>query len=74
MKVELLRAIHWEKEHRDAGEVIEVSDWDAHTLISYGKAKAFEQVEKPAENRSVGLTTSSIQPTSKRTYKRKTSK
>jgi hypothetical protein len=71
MKVELLRAIHWENQHRDAGEVIEVSDWDAHTLIAYGKARAFKQVEKPAENRSVGLTTSSIQKPAKRTYKKK---
>lgn len=71
MKVELLRAIHWESMHRDAGEVIDVSDFDAHTLISYGKAKAFHEGEKPAVNRSVGLTTSSIQKPAKRTYKKK---
>jgi len=71
MKVELLRAVSWEGVHRDAGEVLDLSDFDAHTLISYGKAKPYAEPEKPIVNRSVELETSTAPKTTKRSYRKK---
>lgn len=74
MKIELTGAVQWDGQHRDIGEVIDISDFDAHTLISRGRAKPYApELGDPVkqQNRSVGLETSDAPKTIKRTYKRK---
>ena len=73
MKVELIGSIRWDGHHRDAGEVLDLSDFDAHTLISRGRAKRFVEKETPVINRAVELQTSDAPKTTKRrSYKKKT--
>ena len=72
MKVELLRSILWFGEHQDAGQVIEISDQDANTLIAYGKAKPYAEPKAPVVNRAVEIETSTVPKTTKRTYRKKT--
>lgn len=78
MKVELRGNIQWDGQHREAGEVLDLSDFDAASLIARGRAKKYEprvEVEPVIQNRSVGLETSDTEPkVVKRTYKRKTAK
>lgn len=78
MKVELNDAILWNGVHRDPGEVLDLDEFDAATLIARGRAKKYERIVEPepvVKNRSVGLKTSDVEPkVTKRTYKRKTSK
>lgn len=71
MKVELTRAIFWDGKHRDGGEVIDVKDFDAHTLIAYGKAKPYSEPMAPMVNRAVEIETSTAPKTTKRTYRKK---
>lgn len=71
MKIELTRSIHWAGEHRDAGEVIEVSDSDASGLMANGKGRPYAEPAKPVVNRAVELEVSDAPKISKRTYKRK---
>jgi len=71
MKVELLSSIQWDMQHRDAGEVLDISNNDAHWLISRGRAKPYAEPEYPVENRSVALETSDAPKVYKRTYKKK---
>lgn len=77
MKVQLTGAILWDGEHRDIGEVLDLSDFDAHTLVARGRAKMYTpdlgEPVKP-QNRSVGLQTSDAPKTVKRAYKRNTAK
>jgi len=73
VKVMLRSSILWEKEHRDAGEVIEVSEIDAQWLIGRGRAVPYAEPQKPATNRAVDLETSEQpQKTVKRSWKKKT--
>ena len=73
MKIELLSSILWDGNHRNAGEVIDVSETDAYGLIGRGRAKPYDEPAKPIENRAVGLETTTAEPkVIKRTYKKKT--
>jgi hypothetical protein len=71
MKIELLRSIHWGGTHRDAGEVIEVTQSDASGLIANGKATPYAEPQSPVVNRAVELEVSEAPKTIKRTYKKK---
>lgn len=70
MKVKLIRAILHEKEHYDAGQVLELSNIEAQRLLGIGKAVPY--VDEPViENRSVALESSEEPVLQKRTYKKK---
>lgn len=69
MKVEITNAVHWDGEHRDAGSVIDVKEWDANWLISRGKAKMYDG-SAPVINRVVALETSEQPKLTKRTWKK----
>jgi hypothetical protein len=71
MKVMLKSAVLWDKEHRDAGEVIEVNDVDASWLMSRGKAVPYAEPEKPVKNRAEEVETSEAPKTTKRAWKKK---
>lgn len=70
MKVMLRSAILWDKEHRDAGEVIEVNDSDASWLMSRGKAVPYAEPEKPVKNRAEEVATTETPKTTKRAWKK----
>ena len=70
MKVMLRSAVLWDKEHRDAGEVIEVNDSDASWLMSRGKAVPYAEPVKPVKNRAEEIATSETPKTTKRTWKK----
>jgi hypothetical protein len=72
MKVEIKSAVHWNGEHRDAGDVITVKDSDASWLISRGKAVPYVETV-PLENRAVMLENSPQPKLTKRTWKKKAS-
>jgi hypothetical protein len=67
----LKSAVLWDKEHRDAGEVIEVNDSDASWLMSRGKAVPYEVPPEPFKNRAEEITTSEAPKTTKRSWKKK---
>ena len=46
MKVRLLSSIAWAGEHQEAGRALEVSDADAHWLISRGRAVAWTEANQ----------------------------
>lgn len=73
MKVELVRGVIWDKQAREPGEVLELSEVDGFTLIDRGKAKLYKEPALKTTNRSVGLETSEPEQTvtTRRTYKRK---
>lgn len=73
MQVEILSSVHWDGHHRDAGDVIDVKEWDANWLICRKKAKPYtgkNPVDDPPMNRVVGLETSSEPKLTKRTWKK----
>ena len=73
MKVELLSSILWDGNHRDAGEVLDISETEAWGLIGRGRAKPYDAPAKPIENRAVGIETTTAEPKIvKRSYKKKT--
>ena len=61
MKVELIRGVIWDKQSREAGEVLEVSEVDGFTLIDRGKAKMYKEPVMTRVNRAMGLEDSSQQ-------------
>ena len=71
MKVMLKSAVLWDKEHRDAGEVIEVNSIDASWLMSRGKAVPYEVPPEPIKNRAEEIKTSESPRTTKRSWKKK---
>jgi hypothetical protein len=70
MKVKLTRGILHEKEHYDAGQVLELSAVEAHKLLGMGKAVPYAE-EVVVENRAVALESSDEPVLQKRTYKKK---
>ena len=73
MKIELSSSILWNGHHRDAGEVLDVSETEAYGLIARGRAKPYDPPAKPIENRAIGIETTTAEPKIvKRTYKKKT--
>lgn len=71
IKVELLAGVHWDGEHREMGDVIEVKEADANWLIGRRKAKVYTGDEAPVLNRAVAIETSDQPPLTKRTWKRR---
>jgi hypothetical protein len=69
MKVEITNPVHWDGEHRDCGDIIDVKDSDADWLMSRGKAVPYAQ-KASVENRSVALEDSPQPKLSKRTWKK----
>lgn len=72
MKVKLTSSILWNGEHKEPGAVLDVTESDAYNLV--GRQRAVFHVEEApkAENRSVGLETSTeTTNVVKRAYKRK---
>jgi len=70
MKVKLTRGILHEKEHYDAGQVLELSNIEAQKLFGMGKAVPYAE-EPVIENRAVALESSEEPVLQKRTYKKK---
>ena len=70
MKVKLTRGILHEKEHYDAGQVLELSNIEAQKLFGMGKAVPYAE-EVVVENRAVALESSDEPVLQKRTYKKK---
>lgn len=70
MKVKLTRAILHEKNHYDAGQVLELSAIDGQKLLGMGKAVPYAD-EPVIENRAVALESSEEPVLQKRTYKKK---
>lgn len=73
MKVEITRGIHWNGEHRDPGDVIEVSEADASWLFGRQKAKPYNDTA-PVINRAVEIPTSDQPKLTKRTWKKSADK
>jgi hypothetical protein len=69
IKVEITRGIHWNGEHRDPGDVIEVKESDASWLFGRGKAKPFDD-RAPVVNRAVEIPTTEQPKLTKRTWKK----
>lgn len=61
MKVELTRGVIWNKQARQPGDVLEVTEVDGFTLIDKGKAKMYKEPVMARSNRAIGLDTSSEQ-------------
>lgn len=72
IKVEIIRAVHWNGEHWDVGAVLSVKEFDANWLISRGKAVVYVD-RNSLENRSVALENSPQPKLTKRTWKRSSS-
>lgn len=72
MKIRLLGAVQWDGEHREVGDVFEVSDFDAHTLIARGRAVPYTEPQEIDTNRAIGVKKSQPESVAKRrSYKRK---
>lgn len=73
MRIELTRGIIWDKQAREPGEVLEVSEVDGFTLIDKGKARLYKDPVLKTTNRSVGLEISEPEQkvTKRRTFKKK---
>lgn len=72
MKVRITSAISWDRLHREAGDVLEVSDFEGHWLIARGRAVKYEEPQAIDRNRAVGVQKSETETlTKRRSYKRK---
>jgi len=72
MKIKILNAVLWNGEHREVGDVFDVSELDAINLISRGRAVAYSEPAAIDTNRAVGVTKSEPETlTKRRSYKRK---
>lgn len=72
MKIKLLSSVLWGGEHREAGDVIEVSDHDGRWLVNRGRAIEYSEPPAIDANRAVGLKKSTPETlTKRRSYKRK---
>lgn len=73
MKVRLTSSVVWTGDHREAGDVLDVSDIDAHWLMSRGRAVKYEEPQVIDTNRAIGVKKSEPETlTKRRSYKRKT--
>lgn len=70
MKVEITNAVHWDGEHRDVGDVLDVKEFDANWLISRGKAVPYIE-RAPLDNRAIALENSPQPKLTKRSWKKK---
>lgn len=50
MKVKLVSSICWNRQHQEAGTALEVSDSDAHWLISRGRAVVWTEANQVDAN------------------------
>jgi len=72
MKIRITSAISWDRLHREAGDVLEVSDFDGHWLIARGRAVEYTEPQAIDSNRAVGVKKSDADTlTKRRSYKRK---
>ncbi len=73
MKVRLTSSVVWTGDHREAGDVLDVSDVDAKWLISRGRAVTYVEPQVIDTNRAIGVKKSEPETlTKRRSYKRKT--
>ena len=69
MKIEILRDCAIKGVHVRAGDIVDLTDTEALTLINMGKA-APSETKKQTKDRSVGLTTETAAPIKKRGRKK----
>lgn len=70
MQIKVTSSIHWDGQHKGAGDVFEVSDNDAAWLIARGRALPYTEPAEIDRNRAIGVKKSSAKVT-KRSYKPK---
>jgi hypothetical protein len=70
IKVEILRAVHWNGEHREPGAIIEVNDADANWLMGQSKAKIYNGPAPIENNRAIEVETSEQPKLTRRSWKK----
>ena len=72
MKITLTSSILWGGQHREAGDVLDLTDTEALNLIGRGRAVPYTQPEEITTNRAVGVKKSQPENvTTRKSYKRK---
>lgn len=71
MKITLLSSILWGGDHREAGDVLDLAEIDAQSLIARGRAKVYTEPQQIDTNRALGVNKSTNSTLTKRSYKKK---
>jgi len=72
MKIRLTSSILWDGYHREAGDVLDLTDVESSNLIGRGRAVPYVEPEKITTNRAIGVEKSEPENvTTRKSYKRK---